>query len=666
MTDPFTPDDLQRYREITELHCAASVASAACTVKTVDASADRYRSAIWCCSADGGAPKQLTSGVALDNTPRWSPDGLRMAFLSDQGEDGLRQIYVMPAGGGDARQLSHLPSGIMAIEWSPTGRELLAIGIVNVDSEARGKRRTNSNPDANAPQIAWRLPYKSDGLGFTLGRELHLFVVDAVNEKHRQLTDGPFDVRSAAWSPNGEKIVFTRTREGRTAHRTDVWTIDVDGRNARQLTDQIASVQSPKWSPDGRWIAFSGSKAEGDAQVRLWLFDVRRGVGFPLGGDDIEAASGDALHWAEDSASLLFILVDRGRRRVVRIQIRDGRMTHIVAGDRHILKLAAIADRIFFTGEGATTPNEVATVTSDGSNETVISNFNEWWRERLPFSAAMRIFDVPDERGGTEQIEGWLLTPADAQGPTPLLVDVHGGPASYVLLAYRSHPWWPVLCSHGWSILALNPVGSSSYGRAFAARLRANWGVADLCQQVGAVKQLQAEGIVDERVAIAGKSYGGYLSAWAIGHSDLFRAAVVLAPVADLESHYGSSDSGYYADPYSLNAEPEDDRARTRELSPVTHIGDAKAPTLFLQGEDDQRCPIAQSEQLFVALMRNSAAPTEMVIYPGGSHHFLESGKPSHRVDAVTRLVDWVEHWVEPPTNMESSRSAAAEQLAIG
>lgn len=251
--------------------------------------------------------------------------------------------------------------------------------------------------------------------------------------------------------------------------------------------------------------------------------------------------------------------------------------------------------------------------------------------------------------GGRERIDGWLMLPARREGALALLVDVHGGPASYVFLRFPSHAYWQVLCSRGWAVLALNTVGSSSCGREFADRLLGKWGELDLPQVEAAIEQLRHEGLADERVAIGGASYGGYLSAWAIGNSRSFRAAVVCSPVADLESHYGTSDSGFYVDPYAMQRKPEADRELMARLSPMQHVQRAVTPTLLLQGQDDERCAVGQSEELFVRLTRGGRAPAQLVLYPGGSHHVYAEGKPSHRLDALQRIVDWLQRWIDEP-----------------
>src|SRR5690606_18093463 len=183
-----------------------------------------------------------------------------------------------------------------------------------------------------------------------------------------------------------------------------------------------------------------------------------------------------------------------------------------------------------------------------------LTAFNAWWHERTPATLERRQFRVPDGDGGEELISGWLIRASGSEGRQPLLVDVHGGPASHVLFDYPPIAYWSILWSRGWSILALDPVGSASYGREFAERLRGRWGELDLPQHLTAIHNLQQLDLADERVVIAGKSYGGYMSAWAVSHSDAFSAAVVLAPVTNIEAHWGTSDSGYYSDPYAMKS----------------------------------------------------------------------------------------------------------------
>ncbi len=645
MTQPFQPDDLYLHQKLGDLHCLPGLDVAVATVRSVDRDQDRYQSCVWTFPLDGRPPRQMTRGPGLDQSPRWSPEGDRIAFISGRA-GGAPQLYLLDRDGGEARACGQLAQGVSSLRWAPDGRSLLVAGPVAVDPELRGARGKPSGPRGpKSPEIAWKLPYKSDGMGYMLAREIHLFRVDAATGEHRQLTDGPFDVLGFDPSPNGRHLAYCRTREGRFAHRTDLWACDADGSRPRQLTRELATVLQPVWSPDGRWIAFAAAREEGEAQNGLYLVEFASGRIVQLGGKDLEVADPDSLHWSGDSRQLLFTRALRGCHEVACIAV-DGSGLHTLAGgERQFGAFACTAERLVYSVDHPAQPSELHTCGLDGKGERQLSQLNPWWAERTPLEARRRRFEVPDGEGGHETIEGWLITARGARGPLPLLNDVHGGPASYALLDFDTNVFWQVLCSRGWAVLALNAVGSASYGHEFCNRLAGRWGELDLPQHLEAIAQLQADGLCDERLAISGKSYGGYLSAWAAGHTDLFRAVVVMAPVGNIETHYGTSDGGYYADPRYLDAQPRFDRQRARELSPLQHIEKAAAPTLFLQGKDDERCPKCQSEEMFVSLLRAGDTPTELILYPGEDHHFLGEGAPSVRQDAARRIVDWLTRW---------------------
>ncbi|MEQ6436420.1 S9 family peptidase [Comamonas sp. w2-DMI] len=657
MPKNFVPQDIELEKIITAINVNVEKEIAVCAVKAIDTESDGYFSTLWEFSLNGKHPRQLTFGSHMDISPRYSHDGSQLAFLSDRAGDGTSQVHILPMDGGEARQLGHLAGGASEVWWRPQGDRLLVLASVTVDPDRRkeGCMRWDGADaparKADAPHLCWRLPYKMNGTGYLLDARTHLFMLDAAEGKPRQLTAGDFNVHSAAWAPDGKRLCFCRTREEEgQQHCTDIWLLDLEGDKPAQcmrLSSGQNNCSSPSWSPDGKWIVFAGAQADGDAQMRLWLIDMDGRQVRPLGDESIEVVAGE-LHWKKDSTAVAFIQAIRGLQSVVEISVPTVKTRPLAQGERQVGILAA-NDFLVYSSEDLVSAQELYCRRWDGQEEeTQLSHFNPWWQERDRLHAEHRVFDVPAGGGSIEKIDGWLLALRDGDGlekARPLLIDIHGGPASYVDFQFSSHAYWQILCSRGWTVLALNAVGSSSYGRDFSERLRGKWGELDLPQHLGALGQLQQQGIARE-AAIIGNSYGGYMAAYAIGHSDRFKAAIVSAPVANLESHFGTSDSGYYADTYSMEVDEEESHHIFHKLSPASSIDKAKTPTLFLQGMEDERCPRAQTEELFVKLRYTTDTPTEMVLYPGGDHSFAVSGKPAHRVDALQRILQWLEKWV--------------------
>lgn len=662
MQERFEADDIYLYQSIPEISGSAATDMIACTVMEVNREANSYHSAIWLYPADGGSAIKMTAGTAQDCMPRWSPNGQCIAFLSSA-PNGSMQVFLIHMQGGERKQTTFFEKNVVDMSWSPDGSRLLVVATLAMDPvSASGP---GMRVEEGGPEIVWRLPYKADGMGYLLNQQTHLFVVEIDTGDTVQLTQGPFDVTSAAWSPDGEAIVYSRSREGRCANAADIWCMDANGGNPRRLSTDVATAQFPMWTPDGSRILFTGGINEGDSQVRLWAIDWPSGHVSRLGDDNLEVVDGQSLIWhASESGDGIYLIAARhGLQEIGRVAVPGGEYQTIASGPRHMQALARTSGgRLAFVAESPCEANQLSICDADGASERQLSQLNGWWYERRQPHLEKREFEVPDGDGGWETVEGWLLRPPGPVRPGPLLIDVHGGPASYVLLAYSSRPYWNPLVARGWTVLALNWAGSTSYGREFASRLRGRWGDLDLQQNLAAADQLQREGLCDGRLAIAGKSYGGYAAAWAVATTSRFRAAVISAPITNLETHYGTSDSGYYSDPYDLTSTPFDGEHNYRLPSPAKYASNVHTPVLVVQGKEDQRCPIGQAEDFFVRVMRHGNAPAEMLLYPGGSHHFYESGPPAYRVDVAQRLINWVERWITEPLPVEEREDKQEQQ----
>jgi dipeptidyl aminopeptidase/acylaminoacyl peptidase len=558
----------------------------------------------------------------------------------------------MSVRGGEPRQLTFFSGHAGPASWSPDGTKIAFSARVWIEprpDEPGARERWEQRP-----RHVTKAQYKTDGQGYTFDARAHLFIVDIATGETKQLTDGDFEERAESWSPDGQEIAFSRTRGGRGEYSwSDIWVADVASGAALRITENVGRATSPTWSPDGTTIACYGTDAQvpglGDPMVRVWSVPSRGGeprrVTEPYDRGAMllpPPATTPGPIWSSDNATLTFIAGDHGNAHLVRVAIADGSTSVVVGGERQIVYASARAGlRIAFAAGDLAAPSDLYATAWDGGVERRLTQLNKEILSQLaPVHGERRTFTSP--HGGT--LEGWLFLTPERRGASPLLVDIHGGPQSFAgNLFSLSYFYRYVLASRGWAVLVLNPTGSGSYGREFAHGIRAKWGEHDLPEQLAAVDELVGEGIADrDRLAVAGYSYGGFMTSWTIGHTDRFKAAVVGAPVTNQESFFGTSDIGMWFAPWEMGASLTDGRETFRRLSPINYVDKVTTPTLVLHGEADERCPIGQGEELFTGLVAAGKVLTEFVRYPGGSHMFIAQGRPSHRVDFNRRVVDWV------------------------
>ena len=583
---------------------------------------DANRTAAWYC-APGSQPRRITDPAAGATAVLQHPLAPRLAFLRAAGD--AVALHLIDLDGGEARQLATVGDGITSLrDWDAQAGRLL------VCAEVRER-------DDQAPAVVESLPFKLDGSGLVVGKRIGLAEVDEADGQWRWLVETPGDVREAQWSPDRRQLAWVQDAAGEQRQRMGLWLRGPDG-EARRLADDLFSIRDLAWSPDGRQLAVGANTAEGASQSFLYVVDVASGQAQACG--EIELAIPGCLGWRADGIVLLEAW--RGRQRAVLVAPDTcARDVLFAPGSGHVLAFAAgPCGLACIVADGSSGPG-LWMADGDGGNPREVGDFNAWRRQRPRIVQHTRSFEVPDGRGGSERIDGWLLTP-DGDGPWPLLLDLHGSPQSHVTFDLETRMHWPLLIARGWAVLAINAVGSDSYGREFAERLCGHWGEYDLPQYIAAVETLRAEGLV-ETVATFGHSYGGFLSGWALVEGMPLLAGVISAGVLDQRSHAGTSDTGYYVGPYAMGGDYPAATDVYERLSVVRRAHQVRAPTLLLQGVEDQRCPVGQAEQMYSQMVRAGRARVRMVLFPGGSHHVSSIGRPSHREVWYRELVEWLD-----------------------
>lgn len=587
---------------------------------------------VWRVAVEGGAGRPLTAGPE-DRCPRWSPDGTTLAVLRGPAA-GTRLVLLDDA--GVARVVVADLCRPAEVAWSPDGRQV-ALTLV------RAAR------DPHAPVVLDRLDGTADGRGALVGETRQLVVLDVATGAEVVATDLARDAATPAWSPDGSAVAFTTSAAPDPPYRPDrhVHLLDMGTGAIRQVGDAPGSMVAPAFTPDGATVvavwqrdgASPGSLVALDlasGAQRILTADLDRtvlpgGGGYPGAPPLVLPGGTEVLLAARDGGgSGLFVTSLDGRAGT----------RPILGGPELVVRGATLAGRRLAAVVGSpASPGEVVVLDLDQRHRTTLTAATA---EALPgadlAAPVLREFATAD---GT-RLPGVLLGGGD-DGPRPLLVDVHGGPHNAWTAALDPvNAHHQVLVARGWAVLLLNPRGSDGYGEAHFRGLDRAWGRADLPDVLGAVGALVAEGVADpDRLAITGYSYGGYMTCWAIGHDRRFRAAVAGGPVTDLTAFTGTSDMGVGMGADEFGWRHGEDAALLRELSPLTFADDVRTPLLLLHGEADLRCPPSQSELLFTAL-RTRGREAVLVRYPGGDHLFRLTGRPSHRLDYLRRLVAWV------------------------
>lgn len=608
---------------------------------------DGWDSELWIMNADGTRHRFLTEG----SSPRWSPDGGRIAYLAEGKPEGT-QVFVrwMDQEGAES-QVTRLEESPSNIRWSPDGERIAFQARVPEPLDPMFAIDMPDRPAgaewADDPHVEDRINYSADGVGFLPRGHQHLFVVSAEGGSPRQVTHGDWDHTSPEWTPDGQRLVFHSLREEdayRARRQREVYDVDVESGEIRQLTDISGPHGNPAPSPDGRHIAFTGHDFTEDTfyENELYVMDADGGGVRELAAE-LDRAPRSA-QWAPDNTGVYFTAEKDGHRHVFFAPLEGGYQQ--VTNGQHVLHMHDLADEGTGVGTLATAHDPGSLVRLDAAGAAGEPRPHEV----LKSSNADLLADV--ELGEVEEfwyesfdgwdIQGWLVYPPDFDPGQeyPLILAIHGGP----------HIMWDVAFDYAWHehaannyiVLYTNPRGSSGYGSEFGNAIDHAYPGDDYHDLMAGVDYVLERDYIDEdNLFVYGGSGGGVLTAWIVGHTDRFTAAVSKAPVINWMSFVGTTDG--YTWYYNFREYPWDDPSEHIERSPLMHAGNVTTPTAFITHERDLRTPISQTEEMYQALQM-VGVPTAKIRMAEGWHHRREPPSNFYRVQLHLR--NWFEEFM--------------------
>lgn len=639
-----------------------------------------YDRQLFMIASDGsGAPIQLTHH-GKNMSPRWSPDGDRLAFVSTRAE--RPQIHILPmTAPGEARQLTSHAQGASSPAWSPDGKHIAYLSRSNEterqqeddqdrsaddsaeqpqDALASKHRQERQEHDEHDEQARWdprpieRIPYRQ-GTAFMDDRHAQIYVVATATDlegddaKPRRLTNTAADYSPPTWSKSGNTLITSRawdTQADEAWLYSNIYLIDVESGLERRIKDDDFAYYAPRPSYDGDWLAtIRTPRGKTDQMSRLCLLHL---VGEHEMIDlnlklDVDVMDYD---WTADG-QLTVLTAQKGWVTVHRVDPLNEAFTPILQEQQvitgfHLKDDGAFAfvsrtseglPELFYSHDDQT--QQLTHINQAFTDEVIIQPTHEFWFKN----------------GEGQTIQGWYVLPPDYQEGElyPLALNIHGGP--HVMWSPATPAMWHEWQCHaaaGYVVFYCNPRGSAGYGQDYLSAIRSNWGGVTMIDIMAGVDALIEKGLVDaDRMAITGGSFGGYMTAWIIGHTERFKAAVPQRGVYNISSFYGTSDIPILMRS-EFESEPWEDREKYWQQSPLAYAHQIETPTLIIHSEQDYRVPIEQAEQLFAWIRRATDTPVKLLRYAREGHELSRSGEPQHRISRLQEMIAWFDRYCQP------------------
>lgn len=618
----------------------------------MDKQSDRRRTSLWLSSADGKKLEALTDKDISASSPRWSPDNKRIAFIANG------QIHVKWLETGRTSQLGQLAQNPSNLNWSPDGKWLAF--TMFTPKPVKPPVTLPGKPEkadwAKAAVYIDSKQYRADGAGYLQPGYQHIYIMPAAGGMAIQLTEGDFNHRgNISWAPDSNSIYFSANRHPDWQTKpvnSEIFQLTLTDRKLTQLTDRNGPDSQPQVSPDGKLIAFTGydDRKLSHQASRLYVMN-KDGSNVRNLTEDLDRAISD-FQWQPNSKTL-YIAYDSEGKGILAEQYLSGKRS-VITSDLGGLSYSrpysggqfAASDNglIAYTQMNTQKPAELAVIkkgrvqtltdlNADLSFARDIGKVEEFW-----YSSSV------DQK----KLQGWLIYPPkfDASRKYPLILEIHGGPHT----AYGPHfaMELQLMAAQGYVVLYTNPRGSTSYGEDFANLIHHNYPSQDFNDLMDGVDTVIAKGFIDDKqLFVTGGSGGGALTAWIVGHTDRFAAAVSVKPVINWFSFVLNADMYSYFSQYWFPAMPWEDPQHYLKYSPISYVGNVKTPTMLMTGEADHRTPIAETEQFYQALQLRGV-DTAMVRIPEASHSIYS--RPSNLMAKTAYILYWFEKYRTPAT----------------
>lgn len=623
----------------------------------MDVMEDRGRSNLWL--HDGESSWPLTTGLSNDSSPRFSPDGQRLLYVSS-GDSGP-QLYLRWLKGGHTALLTQLPHAPGDLSWSPDGRSIAFSMFVPSPREpfAHLPAKPEGANWAPAAKVIDSMLYRGDGRGYLDPGYRQIFVLSVDGGTPRQITSGDFQHSGTlAWTGDSRHLIFSANRRPDWQQEpadSELFEISVDDGSLRQLTHRHGPDHTPVLSADGRYLAYLGldERYQGYQVTSLYVIDRTEKTSTPRRLAGSLDRSIQSPRWDHAGRGLYFAYSDRGNGKIGYVAVADGKVEEVaddVGGttlgrpySSGAFSVGGEDDLVAFTLTRPHHPADLVTTRRRGT-ERRLTHLNQDLFSHKELAQVEEIWfeSSHDQR----KIQGWIAKPPhfDASKDYPLILEIHGGPfANY---GDRFSAEVQLFAAAGYVVLYINPRGSTSYGQEFGNLIHHAYPGYDYDDLMSGVDAVLKQGYVDaDRLYVTGGSGGGVLTSWTVGKTHRFRAAVVAKPVINWYSFVLTADSYNFFYKYWFPGFPWDHTEHYMERSPISLVGNIETPTMLLTGEADYRTPISESEQLYQALQLKGV-DSMMVRIPEAGHGI--TARPSNLISKVAHILGWFERHGSP------------------